>query len=311
MLELYCGIGGCSAALGAAASVAAALDINRAALAVYRRNWPHTTRAATIESLPPESLRRWDAELWWMSPPCQPFTRRGRSRDAEDPRSRSLLALVRRLESSSPPYLALENVPGFRGSRTHDLLRAKLDGLGYQSQEQTLCPTELGIPNRRRRFYLVAGRRPLQERPAPTTADDHRRPLQDFLDPVPEPGLWVEPALVERYRRALHVVHADDPEAIASCFTSAYGHSPIRSGSYLATPSGLRRFSPAEILRLLGFPASFTLPPDLPRPLAWRLVGNSLSVPVVRHVLSAIPELGLAPSTPATGTAVDSTALPF
>jgi len=57
------------------------------------------------------------------------------------------------------------------------------------------------------------------------------------------------------------------------------------------TPTGLRRFSPREILRLLGFPDSFHLPDNLPMRQAWRHVGNSLSVVAVRHVLSVIPAL--------------------
>ena len=32
------------------------------------------------------------------------------------------------------------------------------------------------------------------------------------------------------------------------CFTSAYGRSPVRSGSYVSVEGGLRRFSPAEII---------------------------------------------------------------
>ena len=291
VLELYCGIGGCTAALGRAASVVAAVDINRAALSVYGHNWPHPTRPATIESLPAASIDQWNADLWWMSPPCQPFSQRGLGRDTDDPRTQSLLELIRRLESSPPTYLALENVPGFCDSRTHDLLRTTLDRLGYEIQEQTLCPTSLGVPNRRRRFYLVAGRQTLQAMQSLPNATENPTPLRDFLDLTPAADLWVEPALVDQYQHAIDVVDPDDPEAVAACFTSAYGHSPIRSGSYLQTPSGLRRFSPTEILRLLGFPPSFTLPPDLPRPSAWRLVGNSLSVPAVHHVLSAIREL--------------------
>ena len=70
------------------------------------------------------------------------------------------------------------------------------------------------------------------------------------------------------------VVRGDDPAAITSCFTSAYGKSPVRSGSYLITSDGLRRFSPEEILRLLGFPRWFSLPPELRPRTAWKLVGN-------------------------------------
>ncbi|MDY7093845.1 MAG: DNA cytosine methyltransferase, partial [Acidobacteriota bacterium] len=53
----------------------------------------------------------------------------------------------------------------------------------------------------------------------------------------------------------------------------------------------LRRFSPQEVLRLLGFGPDFHLPPQLSSANGWRLAGNSLSVPAVRHVLAAIPDL--------------------
>jgi site-specific DNA-cytosine methylase len=288
VLELYCGIGGCAAALGPSASVVAAIDIHRTALTVYQRNFSHPVLPRTIESLDETSLVRWGADLWWMSPPCQPFTCRGRRRDAEDPRARSLLQLIDRLNDLRPSYLALENVPGFRGSRAHAELRSVFERRGYDVQEHLLCPTDFGVPNRRRRFYLVAGRRPLGKPPQPSV---HQQPLRSFLDPEPSAGLRVEPALVQRYCDALNVIDADDPDAVTSCFTSAYGRSPVRSGSYLRTDSGIRRFSPSEILRLLGFPPGYSLPPALSRQAAWRLVGNSLSIPVVRHVLSAITEL--------------------
>ena len=179
-------------------------------------------------------------------------------------------------------------MPGFQGSITHSLLLDTLESLGFQVQEQLLCPTAFGTPNRRERFFLVAGRSPLRELAPPTP---EARPLESYLDAEPTPELRVDPDLVDRYSQALDIVDPMDPEAVTACFTSAYGHSPIRSGSYLRTASGLRRFSPAEILRLLGFPGNYTLPPDLPVESGWRLAGNSLSVPSVRYVLSAIPEL--------------------
>jgi site-specific DNA-cytosine methylase len=100
--------------------------------------------------------------------------------------------------------------------------------------------------------------------------------------------LHVAPELLERYAHAVDVVDAGDPHAIASTFTAAYGRSPVRAGSYIRRDGMVRRFSPAEILRLLGFPSTYALPPDLPTATAWRLIGNSLSVPAVREVLSAV-----------------------
>lgn len=294
VLELYCGIGGCAAALaGGDAEVVAALDINHRALAVYRHNFPHPAAARTLESLAAGDLAAYDADLWWLSPPCQPFTRRGLGRDDEDPRSRSLLALADRAAQVRPRWLALENVPGFATSRTRERLVAALTGAGYALGEWQLCPSELGVPNRRRRYYLAASRDRRLGEPARRPAASR---LADHLDREPDPALTLPPELLARYRGALDLVDAADPAAVTACFTAAYGRSPVRSGSYLRLAGGgARRFSPAEILRLLGFPPDYTLPPELPRAVAWRLVGNSLSLPAVRAVLAALPPAAQTP----------------
>ena len=289
VLELFCGIGGAAASLPPEAHVALAVDINTVALGVYRHNFPHAARAAAIESLSDELLARLDADLWWLSPPCQPFTRRGLQRDDRDPRCQALLALLPKIERHLPRFLALENVPGFAGSRTHGLLCEALARAGYDVAEELLCPSELGWPTRRRRLYLVASRAGLGARPAQVGP---RVPLAACLEhsptEPPPPELLLGPEIERHYRHALHVVDADDPEALTACFTSAYGRSPVRSGSYLPTPFGLRRFSPREILRCLGFPPGFNLPTHLATRQAWPLVGNSLAVPAVQAVLGRL-----------------------
>lgn len=293
VLELYAGIGGVAAALDGAASVVAAVDINRNALAVYRRNFVHPALTRTIEGLSTQELSGFRADLWWLSPPCQPFTRRGLGRDEDDPRAASLLLLIDRIGEVRPRSVALENVPGFQGSRCHARLVGTLAAAGYRWREGCLCPTELGVPNRRRRYYLVAAREgePADWSPEPPEAA-RRGTLRPYRDPEPDPSLTVDRDLARRYEGALDVVRADQPGAVTACFTAAYGRSPVRSGSYLEQDDGrLRRFSPTEVLRLLGFPSTFRLPPDLPPEKAWPLVGNSLSVPAVRRVLSAIPSL--------------------
>jgi hypothetical protein len=164
--------------------------------------------------------------------------------------------------------------------------------------------------------------------PALAAEPPPRRPLAVFLDAEPGPGLAVTTDLARRFRHALDVVLAYDPHAVTACFTSAYGRSPVRSGSYLALgpvrrtngeqtgkrdeepgsaeesarrresdlalgelPPPLRRFSPPEVLRLLGFPATFRLPPELPRAAAWHLAGNSLALPAARAMLAVLPPL--------------------
>jgi site-specific DNA-cytosine methylase len=290
VLELFAGIGGCSAALSDAAEIAAAIDINRQALAIYSRNFPHPTAIRTIESLPAVEFGRWDADLWWLSPPCQPYTVRGHRRDIDDPRAAGLLSVIRALDAVRPRYVAVENVPGFEGSRARDMLIDTLDRGGYAVRETLLCPTQLGVPNRRRRYYLVAARGDL--RPWVALPLD-RRPefsLAEILDADPRSDLSVSSELIDAYQGAVHVVDPADSAASSCCFTSAYGKSIACSGSFLKCGERYRRFSPGEILRLLCFPAEFQLPHAAPRRL-WPLVGNSLSVAAVRYILSAVPEL--------------------
>jgi DNA (cytosine-5)-methyltransferase 1 len=285
VLELFCGIGGCAAALGDRVEIVAGVDQNRRALDVYTGNFTHSAYPLVLESIPDRMWQEWDADLWWMSPPCQPFTRRGRQRDLDDPRTQGLVAVFARVGALRPRVVALENVAGFIGSRAHLLARDVLDRAGYAVRETTLCPSELGLPNRRPRFYMLAFRTAMADWPAregPSVA------LQSLLDAAPASELWCDPDLEQRYAGALNVVDATDPRACTSCFTSAYGRSIVRSGSYLRTSAGLRRFSPAEIMRLLDFPGTCHVPADMPARVAWPLVGNSVSVRAVAWVLQPI-----------------------
>lgn len=291
VLELYSGIGGCAAALASFAptpEIVAALDVNHLSRQVYEANFPHPTVGAAVESIPLERLNAWRADLWWMSPPCQPFTRRGKRLDADDPRARTFVLALDRIAAVRPNFIALENVPGFQGSRVHARLLQTLDEAGYAYRHETqLCPSELGIPNRRLRYYLIAGRQPLR---SPETPPAPRLPLSSFIDDEPEDGLRVEADLLRRYEGALHIVDADDPRAETRTFTSAYGRSPVRSGSYVRQGGVVRRFAPREILRQLGFDRGFVIPTHLSRRKAWQLVGNSLSLPAVRNILRRLPE---------------------
>lgn len=287
-MELFCGIGGLAAAVAGRATVVQAFDTNQQATAAYAHNFSHPVHARLIEAIPISELAATNADLWWMSPPCQPYTVRGQKKDLDDRRIRPFLHLIDAISAVRPRYIAIENVPGFQGSRSHARLLDTLQGAGYDINERNLCPTELGLRNQRRRYYLVAGK--TLEKPLSAVPHSRTTPVADLLDDSPDPSLDLADEILRRYPYALDRVDPNDPNARLACFTSAYGRSPVRSGSYLITPRGLRRFSPREILRALGFPTTYHLPENLPNERAWRLVGNSLSVPAVQSALSVIPE---------------------
>lgn len=284
-LEFFCGIGGFTAATQALPiEGVGAYDASQHVIEIFEHNWAEPCKQRNILQMGPDELIELDADLWWMSPPCQPYTTRGLQRDLEDRRAKSFVHMLELFDAVRPPSLAMENVEGFLKSEARTALFTLLRDHDYAFREAVICPTELGIPNRRPRYYLIASRHELGE--VDLTPLPHR-PVRDFLDESPDPDLWVGEADVAEYGHGFDIVDPDDDDAVTACFTSAYGKSWIYSGSYLKTERGVRRFSPLEIARLMQFPPHFSLPDDLDRRKAYKYIGNSLAIDVVRRLAGA------------------------
>jgi DNA (cytosine-5)-methyltransferase 1 len=298
-LELFCGIGGFAAASAETnLRVAGAVDQSPAALDVYRLNFPgHDTWQLNLENVTAEELQIFGADFWWLSPPCQPYTVRGAGRDIEDPRAlsfrRILDVMVRIPEAALPRHMALENVEGFARSAMRRRLIGFLSSRGFQFQECILCPTELGVPMRRPRYYLMASRASLI--PPVVIVGMPLRSLSDYLDggednTIPD-ELHVGEDILAKFGRGFRILDRNDPQAYTTCFTSGYGRSLMHAGSYLRCTGGVRRFAPEEIARLLHFPEGFRFPDRMTPRKKWHLVGNSLSVAAVRKVLESFPDI--------------------
>lgn len=287
VLELFSGVGSVSAAIGRDVSIVGAVDINRLAVNVYQANFDTPTWVREITSLSDQQFRDFGADLWWMSPPCQPFTRRGLFQDEEDSRSAPLLRILEAIESVRPTNIAIENVIGFEESQMHRRLTDLLERSGYAFTEAQLCSTQFGIPNLRPRYFLAASRssQPDLKAPVPTEV----QPIQAFLESPDLRKRWgdidVTPEFLDQYAEAISVVQPH--EFKTRCFTSAYGHSKVRSGSYLRHGAETRRFSPREVANLLGFPREFSLPDSLSTRQYWKLLGNAVSVPCVKYVVQS------------------------
>ncbi|MFG0262855.1 MAG: DNA cytosine methyltransferase [Novipirellula sp. JB048] len=304
LTEFFCGLGGVAEAVRQLScsvvriDVARALDIDGDCCQVYERNFGRAVDRRSIESLDFSDLD-WDPgeiNAWWLSPPCQPYCRRGRSSPQQDRRCDGLLAILRFLEQPGSPLphrLALENVPEFARSDHCQRLRSCLRQHGFSFWEGTLCPTQFGVPNRRNRFYLIASR--TSERVVPPTVPTDpvlRFSVSEILqsDAGLQSELELDAAIVRKYHTALDIVAKRDPSAVTACFAGGYGKSIIRSGSYLQTAGSLRRFSPREILRLLGFSEGFVFPEQLSTRRRWKMLGNSVSIGVVKSVLQRLAD---------------------
>ncbi|KAG6552734.1 hypothetical protein Mapa_005681 [Marchantia paleacea] len=181
VLEFYSGIGGLRYSLedsGVNAVVVEAFDINDVGNYVYQHNFGHRPNQGNIQGLNVKHLDKYKADAWLLSPPCQPYTRQGLQKDADDARAISFLKMLEMLPrmTSPPSHLLVENVVGFENSVTHSRLLAVLKEAEFTTQEFILSPLQFGIPYSRPRYFCLAKRNSLP-----------------FLDPTYNGQLLCEP----------------------------------------------------------------------------------------------------------------------
>jgi tRNA (cytosine38-C5)-methyltransferase len=114
-VEFFSGIGGWSYSLANLSDkfeVIEAFDINPIANQVYKLNHGLVPNHKSIEHVTAKHLNSLQADMWVMSPPCQPHTRNNTTdtRDDNDPRSNAFIKLMTLLQEMTPPprYIALE-----------------------------------------------------------------------------------------------------------------------------------------------------------------------------------------------------------
>lgn len=103
-------------------------------------------------------------------PPCQGFSVFGRRRMAasqglnprDDPRNRLVFSFVDTAAKLQPDWIVMENVAGFASldeGSFPDRILEELAKLGYtQAEHRILDAADYGVPQRRRRFLLIANR---------------------------------------------------------------------------------------------------------------------------------------------------------
>jgi len=252
VIEFYSGIGGLHLGLkdvpGCTFTIAAAYDINTSANTVYRHNFPGVLlQQRNIQSITTEELDGLNAQLFVMSPPCQPFTRQGKRMDTADNRTNSfmhLLEVFSRL-TNPPEFLLLENVKGFEESDAHRALLDYLGKHGYHYREFLLSPVQFGVPNSRLRYYLLAR---LSSKNAEWTfgsageisttwplaaSSVEIRPISEYLEPLDTDfsNYLLDDRTLAKYGEILDIVKSTDRRSC--CFTKGYGHYVEGTGSVI------------------------------------------------------------------------------
>ncbi|TFK47928.1 S-adenosyl-L-methionine-dependent methyltransferase [Heliocybe sulcata] len=273
VLEFYSGIGGLRAAFqrcSVPGKIVQSFDWDQAARQVYETNYGSGTVAKadigtlTASQLPP-------AELWLLSPSCQPYTVLNPEGKGEaDPRAKSFLHLVECVLPDLaalgrlPKYLLIENVAGFETSTTRQKLLSNLQILGYSVLEVLLTPLQFGVPNSRLRYYCLAKLSPLRfshippgsesrvwrhipgqgedwEDPRDTVdclfADEIRHYLDDGLSPSEAATYGIPDKVLLKWGRLFDIVKPTSRRSC--CFTRGYTRLVERAGSILQTDESL------------------------------------------------------------------------
>ena len=119
--------------------------------------------------------------------PCQPFSVSGRRRGFDDTRGTLFHEIVRVAESKRPQYLLLENVPGLlnhNGGKTFGTIIRAIHELGYCLEWCVLNSADFGVPQQRKRVYIVSVFKIIQELLAPGKGRN-RNQFQQLMEKLP------------------------------------------------------------------------------------------------------------------------------
>lgn len=292
VVDLFSGAGGSSTGLVAAgATVVAAVNHWPVAVASHAAAHPTTDhRCEDAAILDPTTLPAHD--VLWASPSCTGHTKaRGNDRPHHDAARATAWCVVRVAEAHLPRVLVVENVPEFTRWQLYPAWRHALTLLGYRLSEQIIDAADAGVPQHRKRLFVVGvrARRPL-------VLEQPRVPHRgaglalDLLGGTWHPWASYAPASVARIRDA---VRAQGPV----CLVPYYGSASSHAGRSLSRPVGTlttrdryvvvvndeaRVLTVEEQLALSGFPRGYPLTGTRRDRVAQ--IGNAVCPPVAEWI---------------------------
>jgi DNA (cytosine-5)-methyltransferase 1 len=309
-VSLFAGVEGIGLALHrAGVQVVAAVEKDDAARGVIADQFPDTHLFTDVTEVTADELRgagfvpeRGIITAGW---PCQGNSVAGGRKGLSDPRSGLWRHVVRLLAELRPRWFLGENVPGLLSvTDGEDFGRVLQDvaDLGYGFAYRVLDAQHFGVPQRRRRVFIVG------------CLGDPARPVQVLLEPEgsgrdsapsEQAGTRIAATLTAGTSRpgisAPGRRQEDDHNLVVSALTAngvgtcgaddnqgQAGHLIVGA---LQTETTVRRLTPRECERLQGFPDDWTATSwgepqaDSPR---YRQMGNAVAVPCVEWIARRI-----------------------
>lgn len=201
VIDFFCGCGGASEGLRQAGfDIELGIDNDPQASETYRANFPKAdfifddVRNVTVEKVVNSiAFKSADGVLLSACAPCQPFSQQNKFKNENDERISLLDEIHRFVSTLLPEYIMLENVPGIQkidGFQDSPFTRftALLDKLNYKYVYFVANAEKYGVPQRRKRFVLLASLRGPISIPEPThdTENSPVKTVRDFIMNYPK-----------------------------------------------------------------------------------------------------------------------------
>lgn len=189
VLDVFAGAGGLSLGLSwAGFRSVGAVEFDPAAAATYELNFGHVLRDGAGASLPIEDVDfgsyRGSVDLLAGGPPCQGFSQLGRGL-ADDPRNRLWREYMRAVDQVRPRAFVMENVPPLLRSEEGRATLELAESLGYSVHSGVLSAELFGVPQRRKRAFIVGVLKGTPRLPIPMSSAEHPRTVRWAIGDLP------------------------------------------------------------------------------------------------------------------------------
>lgn len=309
-LDLFCGGGGSSyGARRGGASIICGVDMWALATATYQENFPEARIITSeLERINPRKLHNsiGDIDLLLASPECTNHTcAKGASPRSEKSRATAMQAL-RFAREFRPRWLILENVVHMRPWSRYGELKDSLINLGYQLREFVLDASDFGVPQKRRRLFIVCDSK--NEVPSiKSPMRGEKKPAREILD---SPGTWKTSLLytptrarptLERAERGFAEVGKNKSFLLVYYGTDGCGgwqtlDNPLRTVTTLdrfalVEPNSrghtIRMLQVSELKRAMGYKCHYKMNHGTRRERI-RVLGNGVCPPVMQSIVSTL-----------------------
>ncbi|MBZ0274124.1 DNA cytosine methyltransferase [bacterium] len=273
--------------------ILAAVDADAEAASLYRLNIGAICRARV------EDVAIWPrAGVVIAGPPCQPFSAAGVKQGANDARD-AMPVLIEAIGDIAPSAFVIENVPALAERKPFRQAFAELTGalaaLGYEIRARVLDAADFGVPQHRRRLFIV-GLRPDQACPDPFPAPTHGGALRPFVrvrDAIADLGVPGDRHFAKRdatLRRLAEGERRHPRFGASSRRVFADRPFPTIKASDTAAPRLIhpwfdRALAMPELLRAQSFPDDFIVPRRTPS------IGNAVPPVLAWHIARSIARI--------------------